>query len=434
MPHFPRMFRSIENRNYRLYFVGQSISVLGGWLQSVAQAWLVYRLTNSSFQLGLVVFIGQAPLLFLSPLGGLIADRYSRRWVVTVTQTVSMLLAFVLAALMLAGHVRLWEILVLAGLQGIISAVDVPARQALVSEIVESDNLLNAVALNSSIFSNASAVAPVVAGFLVAAIGEGWCFAINGLTYLAVIGGVLLMRFEEQRQIGAKQSALSSIREGFHFIHDTAPIRRIMALLAAVSLLGAPFTVLMPIIGDKILHAGPRGLGFLMSANGVGSLIGSLLLASRRVLTGLGRWIVFSSAGFGLSLVLFSFSRSFLLSLLILVPAGFSLFYEITASNTLVQAMSPQAMRGRAIGVLSMLILGVAPFGALLAGFLAERLGAVLTVAAGGLACVIGSLACLYDLPSLTIQGRQLLLANFKPAGINAPDPQLMRARARTGG
>ena len=434
MHHFPRMFRSIENRNYRLYFVGQSVSVLGGWLQSVAQAWLVYRLTNSSLLLGLVVFIGQVPLLFLSPLGGLIADRYSRRGVVTAAQIASMLLAFALAALMLSGQVRLWEIMVLAGLQGAVSAVDVPARQALVSVIVEADNLLNAVALNSSIFSNASAVAPVVAGYLVAAIGEGWCCAINGVTYLAMIGSVLLMRFEEHREHGAKQSALSSIREGFHFIHDTAPIRRIMALLAAVSLLGAPFTVLMPVFSDKILHAGPRGLGFLMSANGLGCLIGSLLLASRSGLTGLGRWIVFGSAGFGATLVLFSLSSSLLLSLLILVPAGFFLFYEITASNTLVQAMSPQAMRGRSIGVLSMLILGIAPFGALLAGFLAERFGAAKIVAAGGLACVIGSLACLYDLPSLTVQGRQLLLANFKPAGINAPDPQLMGARARTSG
>ena len=433
MPRLPRMFRSIENRNYRLYFFGQMISVMGSWLQSVAQAWLVYRLTGSSLQLGLVVFIGQAPLLFLSPFGGLMADRYPRRWVVIGTQTCSMLLAFALAALTLWGHVQLWQILVLAGVQGIVSAVDVPARQALVSSVVESDNLLNAVALNSSIFSNASSVAPVIAGFLVAAIGEGWCFAINGVTYLAVIGGILLMRFEEHRKAGGKQSAISGIREGFHFVHDTAPIRRILVLLAVVNLLGAPFTVLMPIFADKILHAGPRGLGLLMSANGVGALIGSLLLASRSGLRGLGRWIVFGSAAFGASLILFSFSHSFLLSLLILAPAGFCLFYEITASNTLVQAMSPEAMRGRAIGVLSMLILGVAPFGALMAGFLAQRFGAPLTVAVGGLACVVGSLACAFNLPALTVQGRQLLLANFKPAGINAPEPRLIETRGKPG-
>ncbi len=429
MLRLPRIFRAIENRNYRLYFFGQTVSVLGSWLQSVAQAWLVYRLTGSSLQLGVVVFVGQAPLLVLSPIGGLIADRYPRRWVVVGTQTLSMLLAFVLAALTLWGHIQLWQILVLAGLQGIVNAVDVPARQALVSAIVDTDNLLNAAALNSSIFSNASSVAPVVAGFLVAAIGEGWCFAINGVTYLAVIGGLLLIRLEEYRKSGRKQSAVSSIREGFHFVHDTAPIRRILVVLAVVNLLGAPFTVLMPLFADKTLHAGPQGLGLLMSANGVGSLIGSLLLASRRGLTGLGRRIVFGSAGFGASLILLSVSRSFPLSLLILAPAGFCLFYVITASNTLVQAMSPEALRGRAISILSMLILGVAPFGVLMAGFLAERFGAPLTVAVGGLACVVGSLACSFNLPALAVQGRQMILANFTPAGVNAPASRLVETR-----
>src|SRR5580704_1980959 len=419
MLHLPRMFRSIENRNYRLYFFGQMTSLLGSWLQSVAQVWLVYRLTGSSFQLGLAVFIGQAPLLFLSPIGGLIADRYPRRWVVVATQTISMLLAFVLAALALRGHVHLWQILAVAGLQGIINAIDVPTRHALVSEIVDADNLLNAVALNSSIFSNASSVAPLIAGFLVATVGEGWCFAINGATYLAVIAGLLMMRLEEHRKDRGTQSALSSVREGFHFVHDTAPIRRILVGLAVVSLLGAPFTVLMPIFAAKILHAGPRGLGLLMSANGLGSLIGSGVLASRRGLTGLGPWIVFGSAGLGAALILFSLSRSFAVSLTILSVAGFCLFYEITASNTLIQAMSPNALRGRVIAILSMLILGVAPFGALMAGFLAEHFGAPLTVAVGGLACVAGAALSSLNLPALTVQARQLITANFMPTGIH---------------
>jgi MFS family permease len=419
MLRLPRMFRTIENRNYRLYFFGQMVSLLGSWLQSVAQAWLVYRLTGSSFQLGLVVFIGQVPLLFLSPIGGLIADRYPRRWVVVATQAISMLLAFVLAVLTLWGHVQLWEILAVAGLQGIINAIDVPTRQALVSEIVDTDNLLNAVALNSSIFSNASSVAPLIAGFLVATIGEGWCFAINGATYLAVIAGLLMMRLEEHKRDRGPQSALSRVREGFHFVHDTAPIRRILVALALVSLLGAPFTVLMPIFAGKILHAGPRGLGLLMSANGVGSLIGSLLLASRRGLTGLGRWIVFGSAGLGAALILFSLSRSFALSLLILGAVGFCMFYQITVSNALIQAMSPNALRGRVIAILSMLILGVVPFGALLAGFLAEHFGAPLTVAVGGLACVAGAVLCSVNLPTLTVQARQLIAANFMVTGMH---------------
>jgi MFS family permease len=419
MFRLPRMFRTIENRNYRLYFFGRLVSLLGSWLQSVAQAWLVYRLTSSSFQLGLVVFIGQVPLLFLSPIGGLIADRYPRRWVVVATQTTSMLLAFVLAVLTLWGHVQLWEILAVAGLQGTINAIDVPTRLALVSEIVDADNLLNAVALNSSIFGNASSVAPLIAGFLVATVGEGWCFAINGATYLAVIAGLLMMRLEEHKRDRRPQSALSSVREGFHFVRDTAPIRRILVALAVVSLLGAPFTVLMPIFAHKILHAGPRGLGLLISANGVGSLIGSVLLASRRGLTGLGRWIVFGSAGLGAALILFSLSRSFAVSLTILSVAGFCMFYETTASNTLIQAMSPNALRGRVIAILSMLILGVAPFGALMAGFLAEHFGAPLTVAAGGLACVAGAALSSLNLPALTVQARQLITANFMPTGIH---------------
>src|SRR5260370_18266829 len=229
------MVRVIENRNYRLYFFGQLVSLLGIWLQSVALAWLVYSLTGSSFQLGLVVFIGQAPLLLLSPIGGVIADRYPRRWVVVATQTTSMLLAFVLALLALRGHVHLRQILAVAGLQGIINAIDVPTRQALVSEIVDTDNLLNAVALNSSIFSNPRSVAPLIAGFLVATVGEGWCFAINGATYLAVILGVLIMRLEEHRKDRRTQSALSSVREGFHFVRDTAPIRRILLALAVTA-------------------------------------------------------------------------------------------------------------------------------------------------------------------------------------------------------
>jgi MFS family permease len=413
MRRLATVFRSIENRDYRLYFFGQLVSLLGSWLQSVAQAWLVYRLTGSAFQLGLVIFIGQAPLLFLSPAGGLIADRYRRRWVVVGTQSFSMLLAFALGALTLLGLVQMWEILILAGLQGVITAFDVPARQALVSGMVDPEDLLNAVALNSSLFNNASSVAPLVAGFLVAAVGEGWCFVINGLTYLAVIGGLVLMRVEEHRTREGMRSALARIREGFHFVHDTAPIRRVLVVLALVSLLGAPFTVLMPIFADQVLHTGPRGLGLLMSANGIGSLIGSLLLASRRGLSGLGRWVVFGSAGFGASLVLFASSRSFSLSLLILAVAGFCMFYELTASNTLIQAMSPEALRGRAIAILSMLVLGVAPFGALTAGFLARLLGAPLTCAIGGMACLAGALVCSVNLPALAVEGRQLIAANL---------------------
>src|SRR5215471_11648894 len=241
MAHVPRVLRSIENPNYRLYFIGQTISLLGSWLQSVAQAWLVYRLTGSSLQLGLLAFAGQAPMLFLSPIGGLLADAYRPRRLVIATQTSLMLLALALAALTLRGHIGLWQLLLLAGLQGVVNAIEVPARQALVASIVDTYDLLNAVALSSSAFSNASSVAPVIAGFLVATIGEGWCFAINGVTYLAVIFCLFVIRIEERHTGPGKLAAVSRLREGFRFVHDTTPIRRILALAAVVSLVGAPF-------------------------------------------------------------------------------------------------------------------------------------------------------------------------------------------------
>ncbi len=401
--------RSLRHRDFRLFFTGQFISLVGTWMQSIAQSWLVYRLTGSSTLLGGLGFAGQIPVFLLATLGGTVSDKYSRHRVVVGTQTASMLLAFVLAALTLTGTIRVWHIFVLAALLGVVNAFDIPARQSFMVEMVGKADLINAIALNSSIFNGARIIGPAIAGLLVAKIGEGWCFFTNGVSYIAVIIGLLLMNVRVPRIPEATGTALSRILEGFRFVRRTAPIRDILLMLGATSVMGMPYTVLMPIFADQILHSGARGLGILMGATGVGALIGALTLAVRSGIRGLGRWVGFACAGFGVSLILFSWSRLFWLSVLLQVPTGYSLMVQMGASNTLIQAMVPDQLRGRVMAVYSMMFMGVAPFGAFLAGLLAARLGAPVTISSGALGCVVASAFFLTRLPSLRAQARELL-------------------------
>ncbi|MBI4164957.1 MAG: MFS transporter [Acidobacteria bacterium] len=410
------MFRALRHRNYRLFFSGQIISLIGTWMQSVAQAWLVYRLTGSSLLLGLVGFANQIPVFLFAPLGGLVADRYSRHRIVIVTQTTAMVLALILSALTLLEHIQVWQIMVLATLLGVVYAFDIPARQAFIVDMVNSEDLLNAIALNSSIVNGARILGPAIAGVTVAAIGEGWCFFANGVSYIAVLAGLLLMIVPaRERRPGV--SGLQSIAEGFRFVTQTGPIRVLLILLGVVSVTGMPYTVLMPIFADQILHGGARGLGWLMGASGVGALTGTLILAAKREVRGLGRWITFASVGFGSSMILFALSRSFYLSIALLVPVGFSMMLQMASSNTLIQTMSPDALRGRVMAVYSMMFMGMAPFGALLAGALADRLGAPTTVALGGFACLLGALVFASRWPSLRGEARQLILAQAISSG-----------------
>jgi MFS family permease len=380
-------------------------------MQSVAQAWLVYRLTGSAVVLGLVAFSAQIPVFLLAPLGGLAADRYRRQHVVIATQTAAMLLAFVLAGLTLSGLVRVWHVFVLASLLGVANAFDVPARQAFVVDMVGKDDLINAIALNSSMFNGARVVGPAVAGVLVAAVGEGWCFFANGVSYVAVIVGLLLMEIRAQQRVPLPGSALASITEGFRYVARTGPVRALLLLLGLISLLGMPYAVLMPIFADQILHGGPRGLGLLMGATGLGALAGALALAAKGSARGLGRLVALSAAGFGISLILFSLSRRFWVSAGLLPLVGLCLILEMASSNTLIQTLVPDRLRGRTMAVYSMMFMGMAPFGALLAGTLAGHLGAPATVGIGGVVCVLAAGGFALYLPAFRREARQLIVA-----------------------
>jgi MFS family permease len=409
--------RALAHRDFRLFLSGQLISLIGTWMQLVAQSWLVYRLTGSSVLLGLVGFAGQIPVFLLAPAGGSLADARSRHRIIIATQAAAMLLAFALAVLTLAGLVQLWHVFVLASLLGIVNAFDIPARQSFLVQLVGRNDLMNAIALNSSMFNGARLVGPAIAGVLVAAIGEGWCFFLNGVSYLAVLAGLLLMHPKPQPQRPSGSTPLGRIVEGFQFAARTAPIRALLFLLGLVSLAGMPYSVLMPIFADKILHAGARGLGLLMGAAGLGALLGALTLAARQEVRGLGRWVAWAAASFGISLIAFAMSRQFWLSAALLVPVGFAMIVQTAASNTLIQAMVPDALRGRVMSVYSMMFMGMAPFGALLSGLLAGRLGAPAAVALGGAACITAAIVFALNLPALRIVGRQLIIAQELAAG-----------------
>ncbi len=401
--------RALRHRNFQLFFAGQLISLVGTWMQSVAQSWLVYRLTGSPALLGLVSFAGQIPIFILSPIAGYAADRLNRHRVVIATQTTSMLLALGLAALTLTGRIRIWELFVLAALLGVVNAFDIPARQSFLVEMVGRGDLMNAIALNSSMFNGARIIGPAIAGILVAKIGEGWCFFANGISYVAVIWGLLLMKVNPFRPKPATMSALETIREGFQYVGRNVPIRAIIILIAIVSFAGMPYTVLMPIFADRILHAGPQGLGLLMGATGVGALGGALMLASRTRLTGFTIWIPSAAAVFAVSLAGFAASRQMWLSCGVLFVAGFALMLQVGASNTLIQSMVPDHLRGRAMSVYSMMYIGIGPFGAAVAGFAADGFGARFTILAGAVVCLLASAVFALRLPSIRPVARQLI-------------------------
>jgi MFS family permease len=420
-PSRPKLIlRALQHRNFRLFFAGQLISLIGTWMQSIAQAWLVYRLTGSALLLGSVGFAGQIPVFLFAPVGGIVADHHSRRHVVVGTQTASMVLAFVLAALTLGGWIRVWQIFVLSALLGVVNAFDIPARQAFIVEMVGKEDLMNAIALNSSMFNGARIVGPAVAGVMVASVGEGWCFLANAASYIAVIAGLLLMRMRAVPRPSGSGSPLQNMLEGFHFVRRSGPIRALLLMLGLVSLVGMPYAVLMPVFADEILHSGAFGLGILMGVTGVGALLGALCLAARSGLHGLGRWVGYSCAGFGLSLILFAFSRSFWLSVAFLLPAGFSMMVQMASSNTLIQVMVPDQLRGRVMAVYSMMFMGMAPFGAFFAGSLADKFGAPTAVSLGALGCMAGAAAFLLRLPALRTEAHELIIAQGMSAGTPA--------------
>jgi len=382
--------RSFRHRNFRLFFAGQFISLIGTWMQSVAVSWLVYRLTGSSLALGVVGFVSYLPVFVFGLWGGYVADRGNKRAILVVTQAAAMVQALALAALDFSGTATVWQVGGLAMVLGIINAVDMPTRQSFVVEMVGKDDLHNAIALNSSMFNSARVLGPALAGVLVAAVGEGWCFLGNGLSYLAVIAGLLLMRLPPAPKRAGRGRMMSHVAEGLVYAWRDRPMRAILAGLCITSLFGASYMVLMPIFVDAVLGMGARGLGFIMAATGVGSVAAALLLAIKQESRGLGRLRVLAGLGFGLALVAFAFSRAFWLSLLLAPVLGFCLILFFAAANTLLQLRSPDAMRGRVMALYSITLVGMAPFGSLFAGSVSSLLGAPLTVGLAGGICLVG--------------------------------------------
>jgi MFS family permease len=375
-----------------LFFAGQGVSLVGTWMTRVATGWLVYRLTGSSVLLGIVSFAGQAPVFFLAPLAGVLVDRWDRHRTLVATQILSMLQSLAVGALALSGIITVWHIALLALLQGVINAFDMPARQSFVVEMVEDrEDLVNAIALNSSLVNAARLVGPALAGVVIAAVGEAWCFVIDGLSYIAVLVSLLLMQLAQRPRHVSSPRVTEQLREGWHYVNESIPIRSLLLLLAAVSLAGMPYTVLMPVIASEVLHGGPNTLGFLMAASGLGALVGAFNLATRRTVLGLGRRVVICSALFGAGVIGLGSSTHLWLSMLILPVIGFSMMQHMAATNTILQTVVDDQKRGRVMSFYSMAFQGMAPFGSLLAGALAAQIGTRWTLAASGTFCILSS-------------------------------------------
>jgi MFS family permease len=397
------MLRALDHRNYRLFFIGQLISLIGTWMTQLATSWLVYRMTNSALLLGVVGFAGQIPSFLLAPITGVLVDRWNRHRLLVATQALAMAQSLALAALTLTGVVKIWHVITLSAFQGVINAFDMPARQAFVVEMVERrGDLSNAIALNSLMVNSARMLGPSLAGVIIAAAGEGWVFMLDGVSYLAVIASLLLMtlpRAVAEHLEG--ENLLRQFREGWNYIVRFKPIRNILLLLALLSLVGMPYTVLMPIFAEDILGGGSYTFGWLMAASGVGALTGALFLAARKTVLGLGKFIPAMAVVFGAGLIAFSFSRELWLSLTLRVVTGLGFMAQMTVSNTLLQTIVEENKRGRVMSFYTAAVMGTMPFGSLLAGAVAARIGAPHTLLISGICCVVGALWFARTLPSL---------------------------------
>lgn len=385
------VFRALRHRNYRLFFGGQTVSLIGTWITRIATSWLVYRLTGSVLLLGVVGFCGQIPTLVLAPFVGVLVDRWNRHRILVVTQVLSMLQSFALAGLSFAGIITVRDVLLLQMAQGIINAFDTPARQSYVVEMIDDRaDLPNAIALNSSMVNLSRVIGPSIGGVIIAAVGEAWCFFIDGVSYIAVIASLLAMHVVLRQRAATTTAMSEELRDGFRYVSRFPPVRSALLLLALVSTMGMPYSVLMPAIATKVLHGGSHTLGFLMTATGLGALAGAFYLASRRTVVGLGRVIAFAACTFGAGLVLFSLSRSFVLSMIVLPIAGAGMMVTMASTNTVLQTIVEEHLRGRVMAFYGMAFLGTAPIGSLIAGVVADRIGPTNTITLGGLACIAG--------------------------------------------
>jgi MFS family permease len=389
-------FRALQHRNFQLFIGGQLVSMIGTWMQSTAQLWLVYKLTGSAALLGVFGFANQVPILFLASIGGYVGDRYNRHLSVIWTQTAAMVLAFLLAALTLAQVIQVWHLIAIAFLVGIVNAFDVPIRQAFLVQMVGKEDLPNAIALNSSIFNGARVVGPAIAGLAIVWIHEGWCFFLNGVSFLAVIGALLAMRIPKTEMKRGDESPFRTFIQGFRFAMSDRPVRAALLLLSLLSLLGLQYSVVLPIFAKDILHRDAGGFGLLMSFAGVGAVLGALHFAARTDYKGLAKWIAATSTICAICLIVFSESKTFWLSSMVLVVVGFAATSQMAATNTLIQIRVPDELRGRVMAVYATMFMGVQPIGALLAGVIAKKIGAPYTLTIFGVLVLAGSLFFLF--------------------------------------
>jgi MFS family permease len=395
-------WRALRHRNFQLFFVGQSISVIGTWMTRLATSWLVYRLTHSALLLGVVTFAGQIVSFALGPFAGVWVERLNRRKLLVWTQAAAAIQSLAMAALTLAHVITLWEVVALAALQGLINAFDMPGRQSFLVQMVDDRNdLSNAIAINSSMANGARLIGPAIAGLVIGAFGEGWCFLIDGISYFAVVASLLLMRIKPQEIRRGAASMFEQIGEGWEYVRSFSPIRTILLLFALVSLMGYPYAVLLPLFAGQILHGGAYTLGWLTAASGIGALVSGLSLAARKSVVGLTRMIQIAVAMLGFALILFGLSRALWLSLVLMVFVGFGLMQGASVSNTIVQSLVPEDKRARVMSYYTMAFFGAAPFGSLLAGALAHQIGAPYTVMLTGAVCVLGSLWFTVELPKV---------------------------------
>jgi MFS family permease len=396
------LFPALRSRNYRLFFAGQGVSLIGTWMTQIATVWLVYDLTQSAFMLGIVGFTSQIPSFVLAPFGGAFVDRFSRHQILIGTQILAMGQSLALATLALSGAIQIWHVFALSLFQGIINAVDAPARQVFVFELVEQrEDLANAIAINSTMFNGARLMGPALGGLLIARVGEGYCFLIDGLSYIAVIMALLAMRLVPKDIPMMAGSHLQKIKEGFVYAFSSPPIRSILLLSGLVSLMGMQYAVLVPVFADKILKGDAQTLGFLMAASGVGAIFGGVYLATRRSVIGLGKFIVISPSVLGIGLIIFSLSRFLPLSLFAMLLIGLGTILQISAGNIILQTIVDDDKRGRVMSLYTMSFLGMTPFGNLLGGTLGDRIGVTDTLIIAGIVCILGSIYFSRQLPAL---------------------------------
>lgn len=419
------VFRAFRHVNYRLFFAGQLASRTGSWMQTVAQSWLVYRLTGSPALLGLVTFSMQAPIFLVSPIGGVLADRFDRRVMLIWVQVAGAVPAAILAALTLADRVEVWHVFVLAAMSGVVNGFDIPMRQAFVVEMVEREDLISAIGLNSSMFHGARTIGPAVAGFLITVTGEGVCFLINALSFVPVLFSFVVMNVPAREQVTRRRHPLAEIREGFVYAATTGPIRMILMIMAAGAFTAVSYVAMMPLFAEEVFRRGATGLGILNAASGAGAVAGALTLASRTSVSGLGRWIAGASGLFGVMLAVFASSRDFNLAVAFLILAGFFQIVLFSSSNTLIQTMVPNALRGRVMSIYSMVFMGAAPLGALFAGSIGERIGAPMIVVVCGAIMMVSSLLFTLRLPAHRVEAQRLIIANGEvPVGASVRETE----------